>query len=136
MSEPENDEPADTGEVGGLLSSPDKIVSDCNLISRYPIHPKLRTRMVRVLAEIAECGRRRERIAAIRALTAMDKLNIEQEERGKGGGVTVNIVNQNQQAVVSQPGALVELSDADLMRIATASGGGVIETEGSPEPPT
>jgi len=133
-NEKKTDEP-DCGEVGGLLlSSPDKIVSDCNLISRYPIHPKLRTRLVRILAHIAESGHRaRERIAACKALVAMDKLNIIQEQGGKSSGVTVNIVNQV--SATATPMQLTELSDDDLMRIAGSGGGGAACPENGEDKP-
>lgn len=128
MDDSEAPDEADIGEVGGLLLSPDKIVSDCNLIARYQIRPELRALMVGRLEEIIRSSpRSRERIAAVRALTQLDKLNIYQEQSGKNTGITVNIVNQNQ--VMQSPETLVQLSDDDLMRIAGASGGGTLEAE-------
>ena len=123
------------GEVGGgLFAQPDKIVSDCNLVARYPIAPRLRTRLVRVLARIAECSSRpRERIAACRALVGMDKLNLEQEQNGTGRGVTVNIVNQ---AIAGSANELHELSDDDLKRIIAAGGGGVVAEKISKDAPS
>lgn len=118
------------GGEGGMLSVPGQIISDCNLIARYPIHPRLRTRLVRMLAQIALDGSKpREKIAATKALIAMDKLNLDQEQSGRNSGVTVTIVNQ---AIANQPGELRELSDDDLARIASAGSGRVIEAKSSP----
>ncbi len=129
---------SDLGKWGNLLTKPDNTVSDCNLIrsmadkQRYPITPEHRALMVKRLVAIVHHGaRERERIAAAKALASLDKLNIEEERGGSGGGVTVNIVNQN----APQYGELAALTDADLMRIAAIGGPGTIEAESSPVEP-
>ncbi|HUT09135.1 MAG TPA: hypothetical protein VMY42_01440 [Thermoguttaceae bacterium] len=90
-----------------LFTSPDKFVSDCNLVARWGIRPEARgwvaDKLLKIILDkkvardkagnlvldgdgktVQVPHRSREVIAAVRALASLDRLNMEQEKRNLG----------------------------------------------------
>jgi hypothetical protein len=74
------------GGVGGLFSRVDDVASDARIIARavadrWPITPEVRRQAVEAVAKIlrAEKVPKRTRLAAVRTLALLDRLNLVQE---------------------------------------------------------
>lgn len=90
---PPDEHPEEPPEEDGLLSDDKHIRSDCRLIARFPFQAADRPEMVAKLQKIAfgtklngngetvDLYRPREQLSAIRSLSELDKLNMEQERR-------------------------------------------------------
>ncbi len=119
----------------GLLSRPDNLVSDAKLIERYPFGSSLRPEIVEALRSVMQDpqARRREKIAAAKALAAIDKLNMEQEKRAGGTPDTLVVVQQQQAVAVNpaqQAAAEVAAMDATILPAAVLYGH-LVKPEGS-----
>jgi len=118
-----------------LFTSPDKFVSDCNLVARWGIRPEARgwvaDKLLKIILDkkvardkagnlvldgdgktVQVPHRSREVIAAVRALASLDRLNMEQEKRNLGlPDQTINVVQQT--AIVGNAKHLREYMLAD-----------------------
>lgn len=111
----------------GLLSRPDNLVSDAKLIERYPFGPSLRPEIVEALRSVMNDprARRREKIAAAKALASIDRLNMDQEKRSAGTVDTLVVVQQQTAIGVSpaqQAAAEVAAMDATILPAAVLYG--------------
>lgn len=89
----------------GLLSDQSNWQADMRMIARFPVPDALRPALATILAQILidDKNSARDRVAAAKALTALDKLNMEQTDRVRGHmpsvNVTLNIAAIRQQLI-------------------------------------